>query len=160
MYNKKCWWRLQISSWNIAEIQRRRNRNTIGGEGGRRGCVRGCKAADYSHEASACEGQESSPLIPLPLQKSVKVCQSRLHCFHFPCSVIPYTHQPGKTFSLTASIVLFSDPPETTASIPHRIKVSMWTSSYPSNTDSSNCCPFLGQHSESFQVAEKSYGLE
>ena len=29
-----------------------------------------------------------------------------------PCSVIPYTHQPGKTFGLTASIVLFSDPLE------------------------------------------------
>ena len=46
-------------------------------------------------------------------QESVKVFQSRSHCFHFPCSVISYTHQPDKTFSLTASIVLFSDPLET-----------------------------------------------
>ena len=53
------------------------------------------------------------------LQESVKVCQSRSHCFHFPCSVIPYTHQPGKTFSRTASSVLFPDPLETTASLPH-----------------------------------------
>ena len=62
------------------------------------------------------------------LQESVKVCQSRLRCFHFPCSVIHYTHQPGKTFSLTASIILFPDLLETTASIPHRIKSqSVWT---------------------------------
>ena len=38
-------------------------------------------------------------------------------------SVIPYTHVPtGKTFSLTASIVLFPDSLETTASKPHRMK--------------------------------------
>ena len=65
---------------------------------------------------------EDCKLAVETLQESVKVCQSRSHCFHFPCSVIPYTHQPGKTFSLTASIVLFSDPLETTALIPHRIK--------------------------------------
>ena len=51
---------------------------------------------------------------------------TRLHCFHFPnsnISVIPYTHVPtGKTFSLTASIVLFLDPLETIASKPHRMK--------------------------------------
>ena len=73
------------------------------GGGGQRGRVRGCKAADYLHDVSACEGQELGglkPPVPLPLQKSVKVCQSRLHCFHFPCSVIPYTHQPGKTLLL------------------------------------------------------------
>ena len=54
----------------------------------------------------------------------VKVCQNlsitRSQCFHFPnsnISVIPYTYVPtGKTFSLTASIVLFPDPLETTAS--------------------------------------------
>ena len=48
----------------------------------------------------------------------VKVCQNlsitMSHCFHFPnsnISVIPYTHVPtGKTFGLTASIVLFPDP--------------------------------------------------
>ena len=57
-------------------------------------------------------------------QESLKVFQSRSHCFHFPCSVVPYTHQPGKTFNLTASIVLFSDPLETTASIPHRINLN------------------------------------
>ena len=51
-------------------------------------------------------------------QESLKVFQSRSHCFHFPCSVIPYTYQPGKLFSLTASVALFSDPLETTASIP------------------------------------------
>ena len=65
------------------------------------------------------------------LQESVKVCQStwsRSHCFRFPCSVIPYTYQPGKTFSLTASTVLFPDLLETTASITHRIKSqSVWT---------------------------------
>ena len=55
-------------------------------------------------------------------QESVKVCQSRSHCFHFPCCIIPCTHQPGKTFSLTASIVLFLDPLETAALIPHKIK--------------------------------------
>ena len=34
-----------------------------------------------------------------------------------------YTHVPtGKTFSLTASIVLFPEPLETTASKPHRMK--------------------------------------
>ena len=60
---------------------------------------------------------------------SSKVCQNlsitRSHCFHFPnsnISVIPYTHVPtGKTFSLNASIVLFPDPVETTASKPHRM---------------------------------------
>ena len=68
-------------------------------------------------------------------QESLKVFKSRSHCFHFPCSVVPYTHQPGKTFSLTASIVMFSDPLETTASIPHRINlisVNPWVFSYPS----------------------------
>ena len=102
------------------------------------------------------------------LQKSVKVCQSRLHSFHFPCSVIPYkaiyTHQPGKTSSLTASIVLFPDPLKTTSIPLHRIKPqSRWVFCYPSawrSWDSSNCCPFLGQHCESLQIAEESYWLE
>ena len=54
----------------------------------------------------------------------VKVCKKNLsitrsHCFHFPNSNISVT---GKTFGLTASIVLFSDPLETTASKPHRMK--------------------------------------
>ena len=74
------------------------------------------------------------------LQESVKVCQSRSHSFHFPCSVIPCTHQ---TFSFTASIVLFPDPLENTASIPHRINpisVNPWVFCCPSNADSSNCC--------------------
>ena len=75
---QKCWWRLQISSWNIARITE---------------------------------------------SVSIKVTLFSLSMFHYS-----YTHQPGKTFSLTASIVLFSDPLETTASIPHRIKSqSMWT---------------------------------
>ena len=30
----------------------------LGGRGGRRDRVRGCKAADYSRKVSACEGQE------------------------------------------------------------------------------------------------------
>ena len=54
MYNKKG----QISSWNIAEIQRRWNRSTIGREGGQRDRVRGCEAADYLREVSPCESQE------------------------------------------------------------------------------------------------------
>ena len=50
--------------------------------------------------------------------KSVsKLSITRSQCFHFPnsnISVIPYTHVPtGKTFRLTASIVLFPDPLET-----------------------------------------------
>ena len=96
---------------------------------------------------------EDCKLVVETSQESVKVCQSKSHCFHFPCSVIPYTHQPGKTFSLTAFIVLFSDPLE------NLNQCEPWVFSYPSNTDSSNCCPSLG-HSLSFQVAEKSYGLE
>ena len=44
----------------------------IGGEGGGGGAgVRGCEAADYLHEASACEGQKwgaKSPLAPPPPQ--------------------------------------------------------------------------------------------
>ena len=51
---------------------------------------------------------------------------ARSHCFHFPnsnISVTPYTYVPtSKKFSLTASIVLFPDPLETTASKPHRKK--------------------------------------
>ena len=78
-------------------------------------------------QSSSCtiiNADEDCKLAVETLQKSVKVhtCQISLHCFHFPCSVIPYAHQPGKTFSLTASIVLFSDPLENTAPIPHRIK--------------------------------------
>ena len=64
---------------------------------------------------------EDCKLAVETLQESVKVCQSRSRS----CCVIPYTHQPGKTFSLTASIVLFSDPLETAASVPHRIKISI-----------------------------------
>ena len=43
--------------------------------------------------------------------------------------VISYTHQPGKTFSLTASCNSpVPDPLETTASIPHKMKSqSVWT---------------------------------
>ena len=48
---------------------------------------------------------------------SSKSVSTRSQCFHFPnsnISVIPYTHVPtGKTFHLTASIVLFPDPLET-----------------------------------------------
>ena len=58
---------------------------------------------------------------------SKSVSKTRSHCFHFPnsnISVIPYTHVPtGKTFGLTASIVLFPDPLETTASTPHTILI-------------------------------------
>ena len=44
----------------------------------------------------------------LALQESVKVCNQGHIVFTFNVrSVIPYTHQPGKTFSLNASIVLF-----------------------------------------------------
>ena len=60
-YNKKCWWRLPISSWNTARISE---------------------------------------------SVSIKVALFSLCMFRYSL----YTHQPGKTFSLTASIVLFSDP--------------------------------------------------
>ena len=79
------------------------------------------------------------------------------HCFHFPnsnISVIPYTHVPtGKTFSLTASKVLFPDPLETTASKPHNeISTDLCESLGPfcsssGKHDSYNCCAFLVQHS-------------
>ena len=71
---------------------------------------------------------EDCKLAVETLQESVKVCQSRSHCFTSMFHYSLHTHQPGKTFSLTASIVLFSDPLETTALIPHRIKSqSVWT---------------------------------
>ena len=68
-------------------------------------------------------------------------------------SVSPYIYQPGKTFGLTASIVLFPDPIKLLLQrstewnlnqceslvlfVTHQVT---WTQ------DSSNCCPFLGRH--------------
>ena len=98
------------------------------------------------------------------LQESVKVCQStwsRSHCFHFPCSVIPYTYQPGKTFSLTASTVLFPDLLETTASITHRIQSqSVWIPGSLASHQTQIVLIAAHSWSLSFQVAEKSYWLE
>ena len=67
-------------------------------------------AISQSLSGTTKNADEDCQLVVETPQESVKVCQSRLHCFYFACSIIPYTHQPGKTFSLTASIVLFSDP--------------------------------------------------
>ena len=63
-------------------------------------------AISKSSSATIKIADEDCKLAVEKLQESVKVCQSRSHCFHFPHSIIPYTHQPGKTFSLTASIFL------------------------------------------------------
>ena len=59
---------------NTARMQWQGNRNMIRGAG-----VRGCEAADYSHEASTCEDQElgargaKAPLAP-PVPPLLAVC--------------------------------------------------------------------------------------
>ena len=93
-------------------------------------------------------------------QEWVIVCQSKSHCFHFPCSFCHSLHSSTRhniqshCFNIY-TVVLFLDTLKTTASIPDRIKSqSVWTPGHGSLvthqtqiTDSSNCCPFLGQHS-------------
>ena len=73
--------------------------------------MRGCEAADYSREVSACEDQEfgGAALAKISESVSIKVALFSLSMFRYSLH--------SSTRQNTASIVLFSDPPETTASI-------------------------------------------
>ena len=59
----------------------------------------------------------SAALAKISESVSIKVALFSLSMFRYSLH--------SSTRQNTASIVLFSDPPETTASIPHRIKVSI-----------------------------------
>ena len=100
----------------------------------------------------------SAALAKISESVSIKVALFSLSMFRYSLH--------SSTRQNTASIVLFLDPPETTASIPHRIKVSISVNPWvfhelPIKHSSSNCCPLPGTtFPETFRVAEKSYGLE
>ena len=101
LYQVQQKWRLQISSWNIANI---------------------------SESVSIKVALFSLSMFCYSLHSSTRQ-NIQSHCFYSP------VFRPSWNYC-------FNTPQNKIS-----ISVNPWVFCYPSNTDSSNCCPFLGQHS-------------